>query len=414
MRNNFLQKPFFWVCIIFAAAATFRIFSLDLLEFKYDEAFTVFELTQFYAHPYLMQVGSPQSTGVYNPPLFNYLMIILSVLSRDPVFLSFVIALINTISVVIFYLVIRKFLGNHIAVFSSLTLALSPWSIIFSRKIWIPDLILPFMVMFLYFFMKRSYLPLFITLALLIQIHASGLFFAATTVLGLILTRERFNLKKAFIGFVIGFIPAIPYFIRQLTSAPICVDCVAFFNYQFSARTFDFDNLTRVLQFNSGLHFESILGNDYQAFLTTSPALMVLNSLFAALIIVPLGGAIYIIVSRRKYLYFVLLMIILPMLYFISRTPSYMHYFAILVPISALIYGLSINFLWEGTKNNYGKFLAGILFTSILTLNIFFIISFNKFVAERKVIDGDYGSVFPITREFVEDKVKDYRLLKNY
>ena len=141
---------------------------------------------------------------------------------------------------------------------------------------------------------------------------------------------------------------------------------------------------------------------------------MVLNSLFAALIIVPLGGAIYIIVSRRKYLYFVLLMIILPMLYFISRTPSYMHYFAILVPISALIYGLSINFLWEGTKNNYGKFLAGILFTSILTLNIFFIISFNKFVAERKVIDGDYGSVFPITREFVEDKVKDYRLLKDY
>lgn len=412
--KKYWQKPFFWAIIIFAAASFFRIFYLDLIEFKYDEAFTVFELTQFYAHPYLMQVGPPQSTGIYNPPLFNYLMVILSLFSRDPQYLSFVIGLVNSVFIVIFYLVIRKPFGNLVAAFSSLLLALSPWSIIFSRKIWIPDLILPFVVMFLYFYLKRSVLPLFLIIALLIQMHASGLFLALATVLGFLLTKEKINLKKAALGLLIGFIPAVPYFVRQLSSTPICIDCVAFFNYQFSTRIFDFDNFTRVLQLNNGLHFNALLGNDYQEFLGSSPVLRIINSLFLALTLIPLGGAIYVIRSKRQYLYLILFLVITPLLYFLSRTPSYIHYFAILIPLGALMYGLSFNFFWERVKNSYLKYIVIFISASLIILNVFFTVSFYKFVAERKVIAGDYGPVFPKTREFVEKETLDYRLFSEY
>lgn len=409
--KKYCQKPLFWVIIIFAAAAYFRVFSLDLIEFKYDEAYTVFELTRFYAHPYLMQVGPPQSTGVYNPPLFNYLMILISLFSRDPQYLSFIIALINTASVAAFYLVIRKFFGNPAAVFSSLALALSPWSIIFSRKIWIPDLILPLMVMFLYFYLKRSFLPLFIVLALLVQLHASGLFFAAATVIILLLLKVKIDFKKAVSGLTLGLIPAIPYFVRQLTSSPFCIDCVSFINYQTLHKQFDAHSFIRPMQLITGLNFEALLGRDFPGFIQAYPAL---NYLPLLGYIIPLLGAVYIMKSNRRYLFLILYLLLMPLFYFISRTPSYMHYFAILIPLAALLSGLAFNFIWGLAINRVTKATAALVFAAFLSANFIFVNSLFGFISSRQIIDGDFGAIYPKTREFVEGRVKDYRFMPDY
>ena len=411
MGKNLVKKPIFWAVLIFVAAAYFRIFFLDLIEFKYDEAYTVFELTKFYSSPSLMQVGPPQSTGVYNPPLFNYLMIFLSLPSRDPQYLSFMIALINSISIVAFYLVVRKFINNRTAIFSSFILALSPWSIIFSRKIWIPDLILPFMVLFLYFFLKRSYLPLFIILALLIQMHASGLFFALATVSILLILKIKIQIKPALLGFAIGLIPAIPYFFRQLTSDPFCIDCAAFINYQAIPKPFDIYVFLRPWQLLSGLNFEVLLGSDYLEFIQTLPVLGYLPLLGY---LISLLGAAFIIKSERRYLFLVFYLLLVPLFYFISRTPSYMHYFAILIPLAALMCGFVFSFVWGMYKSYINRILVAATFLAFLGTNIIFTQSLYGFLSSKQTINGDFGTIFPNTREFVEDQVKDYRLLKDY
>lgn len=411
----------FLMIVIFLISSIFRLTNLSLIEFKFDEAFTVFQMTQFFAHPYLMQTGPIQSTGIYNPPLFNYLMTFISLFSRQPQYLSFVIALINTIFIVIFYRVIRKFLGNLVAIPASLAVALSPWSVIFSRKIWIPDLLFPFIVILINYllqvFMKKNtkaILPMFIILALLIQLHASGSFLTISIFLVLIIMRVKISWGQVLKGLAIGFIPAIPYIVRELTSTPFCIDCVAFLNYQSLPKSFDFNNLLRIFHLNNGLNFEALLGNDYRTFLGSSPILKIINSLFIVGFLIPLGGAIYIIKAKRQYLFLILLLTLLPLLYLLTRTPSYMHYFAILIPFVSLLYGLSFKFIWESMGNNLGNILAASIFLCFAFLNIFFISSFYRFVSEKQIIDGDYGPIFPVTEKYIEQQTADYLMLPEY
>lgn len=137
IRNNTL----FWILIILLGAAFLRILYLDLIEFKLDEATIVYQTVQFYLNPYLIQRGLISGLGVYNFPLFNYLIILIAIFSRDPQFISFLIALINTILIPFFYLIIRRYYNHMTAVFVAFLLAFSPWAVLFSRKIWAQDLV---------------------------------------------------------------------------------------------------------------------------------------------------------------------------------------------------------------------------------------------------------------------------------
>lgn len=407
--------------VIFLIAAFFRIFNLDLIEFKYDEAYTVFELNQFFAQPYLMQVGPPQSTGVYNPPLFNYIMIVISLFSRDPQFLSFVIALINTIFIVIFYLVVKKFYGQITSLFVSLLYALSPWSIIFSRKIWIPDLLQPLIILFIYFFhllilekREKAVLPLFFILVLLPQMHASGLFFLVATFILLLIFKIKINYHKAFLGIGLGLIPAIPYLIRQLTSKPFCIDCAAFFNYQETARYFDLQNFIRPLQFLGGNNFQVLLGHDYTLFLETLPFNSLITIIFYLELFLPLGGVLYIIFYKRQHLFLLFYPLIIPLFYFLSKTPSYMHYFIILNPFIILLAALSFGFLWNYFKKFNIRFFIASGFGIILIANLVFNISFNNFLSYKQNIAGDYGPVFPLTKKYIQEQTSQYLFLPFY
>lgn len=393
---------------------------MDLIEFKYDEAFTVFQLTQFYNKPYLMQVGPPQSTGVYNPPLFNYLMIGISLISRNPQFLTFIIALINTISIVFFYLVIKKFYGQFVGVLAGLIYTFSPWSIIFSRKIWIPDLIFPFMVGFLYYFhqlflkkKESAILPLFIILALLPQMHASGMFFLVTTLIILVILRQKINFKSACIGFAIGLIPVIPYLIRQLTSSPFCIDCHTFLEYQGVIKAYDFYNFFRPLQLLNGANFEVVLGQSYTEFLQTPPFAQYLNKFFYLQYLIPLVAVYMTIKKQRQYLFLLLYPLILPALYLLSKTPSYMHYFIIINPFIVLIFALSLKYIHNITHIG-GRLTCVVFIIFVFLANLIFVYSFFQFLKVKQNIDGDYGPVYSVTNKLIEQETNQYLLFPDF
>src|SRR3990167_7045496 len=108
----FFKNPIVWVVIFFLLSSIFRLSNLDLIEFKSDEATTVYQTVQFFESPYLIERGLISGTGVYNFPLFNYLMVALGVFSKDPQFLSGMIALINSLLVAVFFLMVKKFYGQ--------------------------------------------------------------------------------------------------------------------------------------------------------------------------------------------------------------------------------------------------------------------------------------------------------------
>lgn len=422
MEKKLLQKPFFWALVIFVAASVFRIFFLDLIEFKGDEASAVFDMYRFFAKPFIFQTGQIQSTGVYNPPLFYFLMIPISFFSLDPQTLSFVIALINTICVSLFYLVIKRFYDHLTAVFASLLIAFSPIPILYSRKIWIPDLLAPFVLAVIYFLhqvvvakKKKYYFGLFLTLSLMIQMHASGLFLtAATIIILLILNRKKIDYKLSLTGFGLGLLPALPYFYRQVTSQPFCIDCASFIKYQSTEKSFDLLNFIRPLQLLNGSYYQDILGSDYPNLINTYPVINILNIIFLSQALVLLAGAYLIVRFKKKYLFLVILLLTIPGLYLISRTPSYMHYFIMLSYVVALVFGLSFKLLYDLLRSTNFKLVILAIYIIFVSANLLFMIYFYTFLSHKKTIVGDYGPIFPVTKHFVESQTSKYKSLDDY
>lgn len=417
--DKLIHSSVFWVIVIFLASSIFRVFFLDLIEFKADEAMTVYQTAQFFDHPYLIQRGLISGIGLYNFPLFNYLMILLALPSRDPQFLSLSIAFVNTVLVVVFYLLIRRYYNNFTAVLSSLLLAFSPWGIIFSRKIWAQDLIFLLFIPLLWLLHElilrkngKVTLPFFVILMLLVQLHGSGVFLLAATALIFLILRVPIRFKEAVMGVLIGLIPAIPYILFQINFA--CPDCEAFMKYQQSAHIFDQNNFIRPFQILSGMGYHFILGKDYSVFVSTFPFLDKIKYVFFAGFIGPFLGTVVIVLRKKGYIFLPLYFILIPTFYFFTRTVAFMHYFVIIFPFSILLTTSAMSFTFYFTNHKLIKTLSIVALALFVTSNIIFVGSFYHYLANKKSIDGDYGPIFSITKAFVDKETKEYNNLFYY
>lgn len=417
----FHNKMIFWIIVFLLSAASFRILCLNLIEFKLDEATTVYQTVQFFLSPHIVSRGLISGIGTYNFPLFNYLVILLAIFSKNPQTISFLIALINVTFVPIFYLIIRRYYDQITAVFATFLLAFSPWAVLFSRKIWAQDLILIFMIPILWLLHSiilekntKFTLPLFILLTLLTQLHGSGIFFMIATILIFLLLRTRVNIKHALLGVSLGMIPAIPYIFFQISSNPTCVDCLVFLKYQQTVRNFDIYNFIRPLQLLNGMGYHFILGNSYNGFILSFPIVGYLKYMFVFSTIFSFLGGIYILFRNRTFIFILLYTFIIPLLYFITRTQPYMHYFVILIPIMSILCAMGFIFLYGIKKTRFWQVSIILLFSFFIIVNIIFLVFFYTFLSTQKIIEGDYGPIFSVTENFIQENTKDYKKLPIY
>lgn len=415
------KKTVFWMVTIFLLSSIFRLFNLHLIEFKSDEATTVYQTIQFFDRPYLIERGLISGTGIYNFPLFNYLMIPLSLWSYDPMVFSGAIALINSLLIVVFFLMVKKYYDQLTAIFASLLLAFSPWGVIFSRKVWAQDLIFLFLIPFLWLLHEiilrkntKVTFPMFVLLALLVQLHGSGLFLLAVTILILLILRVKLSLKSAAAGILIGLIPAISYLFFQINSLPPCPDCEAFLKYQNSIRIFDFNNFLRPFQIISGLGYHFVLGRTYNDFINAYPLVNLLKYVFTLGFLAIITGLIFVIVKKRKYLFLVIYFVSLSLFYLITRTQAYMHYFVIVIPISVLLFAILMNAAFSYVQGKFLKTMVIAGFSVFLASNILFLYFFNNFLELKKSIEGDYGPIYSLTKSFIEKEVESYKSLSYY
>jgi len=419
-KKNF-QNPIFWGLLIFFAAGFFRLLFFNLIEFKSDEALFFSQIVNFYNHPTVIQRGIITSLGTYSFPLFTYILIILSAIIRNPQFLTFSIALINTLTVVIFYFVVKRIFGNTTAIFGSLILAFLPWGIIFSRKIWPQDLLLILLIPLIYLLnrlilkknQKFTFL-IFLIFALAIQLHSSGIFLFVSTIIILLIFRIKLDLKSAILGIIAGSVTVIPFLIFQLKANPLCPDCEAFLKYQNSIRIRDIYNFIRPFQIMTGMGFHFILGSDYEGFTKAFPQINFLRQVFLATPLIFTLGVISIVKEKRKYLYLLFYVAIIPSLYFITKTKAFMHYFIILIPILTIIYALGFTFIFEKANKIYLKIFTLFLFGVFLLSNIIFQFSLNQFLESKQNINGDYGPIFSVTQKKVEEMTSQYKNLPSY
>jgi hypothetical protein len=269
------QSTLVWILLflVVLVAAYFRLASLNLAEFKNDEAGTsiiVKALVEYGKVPFL---GPSLTTGGNAGPIYYYILAIPFLISTNPIVASAFVAVLNIVGVVFTFKFAREFFNERVALIATALDAVSPFAILFSRKIWNPDLIFPFMVVLFYclytFVIKgrpRYLVPIFALYAIILQIHPITLFLAPALLLFLWKFRSGIRVRYLLSGVALFLIIFAPFIYGQATSG---------FHeggsFASTLKYFIFDNVNPsvvglISADTSGTGFDYILGSGAPAF----------------------------------------------------------------------------------------------------------------------------------------------------
>lgn len=398
MVNSFLKNSILQFLLVVICALIFRIWNLNIVEFKGDEAINLY----LAALPRFMGIFAPGSTissfGILNPPLINYFLLPITLFSVDPRIVSGYIAVINSFAIGFFFLFLRNFFSLHASFATSILFAFAPWSIIYSRKIWAQDFLLPLVVSFLFssaFILKgrkKFWILYMVSAFFLIQIHQPSILFVSLFSVFFLIQKPSLSFKFILLGIFIGIIPFIPYLNYQLLNG--CPDCSLILNTKGNTTPdLSWEIFLRPFQIINNGNFSFLLGDDMTLFMENY-SYTKWASIFLLLeyIFLPLG-TIFIIKKVKKLSFIAFTIVTLPIVYFILRIVPHMHYFTILIPLLFVSIAASIDFLFK-KKVKVLKFTTISLIMLIIISSIIYIFSFFRFVQSQRFLRGDYGSTY--------------------
>lgn len=171
------------IYVILFAAAFLRLFNIDRVVFGQDEA-DVFQLAHSaFAYGLWPLTSNRASIGNLNPPLVVYLFMLPASLSANPLWGEVMVALFNTVAVLLTYFFTRRYYGRLAGIIAALLFATSAGAWQYSRNIW-PQNFLPFFVLLFIWFLFRGvverkkgwFFPAVTLFGILYQLHGSTLF----------------------------------------------------------------------------------------------------------------------------------------------------------------------------------------------------------------------------------------------
>lgn len=396
---------------IMLLAAFLRLTSPGIVEFKRDEANLSYLALDFARGHSLPLLGISSSVGVPNSPLSVYLFSLPYLLTSDPIAATQFVGLLNVVAVLLTYLLTRRYYGAGAALLAALLYAVSPWGVIYSRKIWAQDLLPPFTLATLfagtlaYVDGKRWALLLCLPLlSITAQIHYSALLLVFPV--AYLIWSARRSINRTFtlslvlaivfaIPFIIGILQAdLPSFdeIRSLTTPPASDG---------QSRSFGLSG--QMLQYAAltiaGTEIHSLAGPQaYQQYLATVPDAYALFSLLAWGVLFS-SLRLYLRLwkrrdSRSKIDAVLLLWLITPIAVFsITWTQPYPHYLIFALPAAYIIFAVGLRDLWFVLQSSirirqliFG--LVGATLSVILALQVVFWLSLVNFLANTNTPGG--------------------------
>jgi len=210
MKRATASTEWIALALIMLLGAVLRLGWPRIAEFKADEAH-IAELALDLAQGHSLPLqGIMTSVGLPKPPISIYLYAIPFALSSNPIVANLFTALLNVGAVALCWWLGRRYWGRAAGLAAALLFATSPWAVIYSRKIWEPNLMAPFALAYvatglLGFAERRCWAVVahLILLGLLTQIHYYGLLLAPLTVV-LWWTYRRNIAWRAFLAGIIG------------------------------------------------------------------------------------------------------------------------------------------------------------------------------------------------------------------
>ena len=351
-----LSRRWEWglLALILLLAAGLRLGWPGLTEFKADEARLLALSWEMVEEPRLALRGISSSVGLPNFPVSVWLYALPLLLWPHVYAATLFTGLLNTIAVAGCYGVVRRYWGVGAALIATLMLAVSPWAVIFSRKIWAQNL-LPILVLgwgigaLLAYVEKRPFFIIlhFVCLALAVQTHLAAIALLPTTAVFLLIFWRRLNWPHVGVGLGLAAATVAPFLLylsRQSEQIGLGRDVVTERSGQFSLDSFRY-----VAQLSLGQDIHAVAGPiAYQDYLALMPNATAVYWVWTILILVGLG---YLAVQAWRNWgqptaeagFIVLLWLCMPPLFFFwHNTPIYIHYFIATLPAPYIAAGVGL------------------------------------------------------------------------
>ena len=343
--------------LILAVAAATRLGRPDLTEFKADEG-RLMTLALEMAGGEFARRGISSSTGFPNAPMSVWLYAIPLRLWPHPYAATLFTGLLSVAAVGATYWLARRYWGVRAAAVAALMLAVSPWAIIFSRKIWAQDLLPLFAVgwaigaALAFVEGRRAFLVLhLVCLAIAVQIHPSALGLVPATILFLFVFRRRVDWRYLLLGGLLAALTAAPFlwylFGRLQAEGGLSLSSAN------AARPISLDSLRLIFTIATGEGARSLAGASHDGL----PGEVVARWLWLAWIICGVAWAIRQLIGRwdvpsSKVAFICLAWFFVPALSFVWQwTPVYLHYFIVVTPAPFLLAGAFFSSLLDALRS---------------------------------------------------------------
>jgi hypothetical protein len=403
--------------LIVLLAAFFRLASLSLAEFKGDEAGTATVLKSLVQQGIVPLVGPPLSTGGHAGPAFYYILTVPFLISDNPIVASTFIALLNIAGVALTFKFVREFFSVRVALMTTALEAISPFAVLFSRKIWNPDLVFPFTVILFYCLYSfavagkpRYLVPVLVAYAVILQIHPITLFLAPVLLLFLWKSRSRIKPRFLLLGLALSLALFAPFLYGEFGSGFSEAG-----NFISTLKDFSFSSvnpavLSLISADTSGTGFDYILGSSAPSFYSS---ILHVNDLFVLEnICLYLGFALVLVRASRSPFgenlrYSILLAwIAIPSLVLLFFNPTfglYTHHLVMFFPANFLLVALLLDYAMTrrsrdsplgGRLSSWSKvarYAAVVALISIVLAQVTFGVGLLGFLGSHGGTAGDYG-----------------------
>jgi 4-amino-4-deoxy-L-arabinose transferase-like glycosyltransferase len=389
-----------WVSLLLVLwiGAGLRLGAPGITEFKRDEAVLTrlaLNLAQGHDFPWL---GMGSSTGFPNTPLSVYLLALPMTLGTNPILPTVFIGFLNLLALALLWKFTRRYWGRYAALIAGISFAVSPWAVVYSRKIWAQDMLAPFILMTVFtgalgFLENRpkrwAQLLHWPFLAITAQIHFAGLALILVSLWCVWWGRKRLT-RSFWISLAVLIVLGLPFLYGLYQAEWLSRDALR------SALDHDSEHQPALeitaLEYAwftiNGTNLHSMTGPDaFEAYLDTLPSFSYWLMRLGVGVGLVLGFSWGLRQFRQRQIPFGLLMMWLfaPILLFTySWTVVQPHYFIPLLPPACILIGIGLTPYWKTRAVRAG-------FALVMVLQAWVFIQFLRFVSVNHT-PGAFGT----------------------
>lgn len=425
-----------WLLAILIVAVYLRVSHIGLLEFKADEANAAILAVKMAHGDAFPSVGLTYSVGVRQAPLYIYLLAPFFAVSRSPAAFTVGWGLVSAAAVGLCHWIGRRFFSEKIGLMAAALFAVSPWAVIYSRKIWPQDFLPVFCTVLLWMWYKflieekRGFLLGIV----LLSVAAWQVHLAATNLIVLggvlwLVCRYPLNWKRIGLGLGVNLVLLLPYINFQMEQnwedfrrASLVVEAsnqaevytIQGIHPQWGFPLPSRDYFGFVLSTVSGAQMEDILGLSTADFvaqdgvsktLITLVKLLFVCAMVAAGVVVVRGARAsprfpYFDLSHERPLAVLWLWVLTPVVFFgLVGLRTYLSYYALTFPVTVLLMAWAIDAgqRFFQSRGSVGKSVASalwVVFAVVVIGQFLYVQKLYGFLEEQGGARGTYGVVY--------------------